>query len=255
MRHLIIGSTAIALALAAGTPAGAAPAKSAKPAAKSAAAGTAKSSHAPAMPDMAQMTAFFDKLFPPQPDPEPARLALARTSVTAMWPDGAYGKMMTGFMGGMVDRVLQLKESDLPMGKAKASAASAPENQSIHDMAAGKDPYFDQRVAAMRGVMNEEAAKLSLIIDPRMREGLARSMARRFDARQLSDINAFFATPSGRALAGQYMQLWFDPDTMRSMMSAMPEMMKLAPDVMEKVKAANDRFPPPPKAVSKPAKK
>jgi hypothetical protein len=46
------------------------------------------------------------------------------------------------------------------------------------------------------------------------------------------------------------MQLWFDPDTLRSMISAMPEMIKLMPDAMQKFKAANDRFPKPPKAAA-----
>jgi hypothetical protein len=244
----LISFSIAAVALTASVPSLAAPAGKAPVASSS-----SKASHGPPMPDMAEMQAFFDKLFPPQPDPDPARLALARTSVTAMWPDGAYGKMMTGFMGGMVDRVMQLKMSDLPMGKGKASAA-AGENRSIHDMAAGKDPYFDQRVTAMRGVLTDEVGKLSAIIDPRMRDGLARSMARRFDARQLTDINGFFVTPSGRALASQYIQLWLDPDTMRSLMAAVPEMMKLAPDIMDKMKAANDRFPAAPKPVSKPVK-
>ena len=85
--------------------------------------------------------------------------------------------------------------------------------------------------------------KVSAIIDPRMREGLARAMARRFDGQQLADINRFFATPSGHAFAGQYMQLWMDPDTIRSIFGSMPEMMKLMPDMMQRIKAANDRFP------------
>lgn len=207
----------------------------------------AKEAVAKAAPSFEQMLSVIDKLFPPQPEPDPARLALARTSVQAMWPDGAYGKMMTGFMGGMFDRVMQLKASDLPdmSGKAKTAAAK-DKDVSIKEAIGGKDPYFDQRMAAMRGVMDEEVGKISAIIDPRMRDGLARAMARRFDARQLGDINAFFATPSGHALAGQYMQLWLDPDTIRSMFGSMPEMMKLMPEMMQKFKAANDRFPKPP---------
>ena len=98
-------------------------------------------------------------------------------------------------------------------------------------------------MAAMRGIVNDEFGKVSAIIDPRMREGLARAMARRFDAQQLADINRFFATPSGPAFAGQYMQLWVDPDMMRSLFGSMPEMMKLMPDMMQKLKAANDKFP------------
>jgi hypothetical protein len=205
-------------------------------------------------PSLDQMLAVVDKLFPAQPEPDPGRLALARTSVQAMWPDGAYGKMMTGFMGGTFDRMMQLKASDLPDigGKAKATAAT-DKDVSVREAIVGKDPYFDQRIAAMRGVLDEEVGKISAIIDPRMRDGLARAMARRFDARQLTDINAFSATPSGRAFASQYMQLWLDPDTIRSIFSSMPEMMKLMPEMMQKFKAANDKFPRPP-AEAEPAK-
>jgi len=56
-------------------------------------------------PNMDAVMAVFDKLLPPQPDPDPARLALARMSAAAMWPEGAYGNMMTSFAGGMVDNV------------------------------------------------------------------------------------------------------------------------------------------------------
>lgn len=203
------------------------------------------------------MLAFMDKMFPPQPDPDPVRLALARTSVTAMWPDGAYGKMMTGFMGTMFDRAMTMKGSDFAtLGGARAgAAASGKSDLSLHDQAVAKDKYFDQRMAAIRSAIGEEINKVSLIIDPRIRDGLARSMARRFDQHQLADINAFFATPSGRALAGQYVQVWFDPDMMRSLFGAMPEMMKLMPEIMQKVKAANDQFPAPPKPAAPPSRK
>jgi electron transfer flavoprotein alpha subunit len=203
-------------------------------------------------PDMGAVFAIFDKLFPPQPDPDPARWALARTSAASMWPNGAYGNMMTGMMGNMFDRVMQLKQSDLP-GAAKANKAGSPE-LSLHDQAAAKDPYFDQRTAAIKQVVIEETDKISAIIDPRVRDGLARSMARRFDARQLADINNFFATPSGHALATQYMQMWVDPDMMRALFGTMPEMMKLMPGMMQKVKAASEKFPSPPKP-AKPAPK
>lgn len=205
-------------------------------------------------PNFDAIFALMDKFFPAQPEPDPARLALARTSVTVMWPDGAYGKMMTGVLGGMVDHAMQLKGSDfaaLSGKEANADASAGKADLSIHDKAAAKDPYFDQRVAAIRAVITDELAKASLIIDPRIREGLARSMARRFDATQLADINAFFATPSGHALASQYMQLWVDPDTLRSLFGAMPEMMKLMPDMMQKIKEADDKFPKPTPAPKK----
>jgi hypothetical protein len=242
-------AAAIMLAAAA-TSAAPAIANSAKSGKAHAAAPQTKARAGKSMPDFGAILGMFDKLFPPQPDPDPARLALARIAVGAMWPDGAYGKMMTGFMGGMFDRVMQLKKSDFAALDSKAE--KKPEVQeadlSLHDQAAAKDPYFDQRMTAIRGAIGEEVAKVSTIIDPRMRDGLARSMARRFDAQQLTDINGFFATPSGQALASQYMQLWMDPDTMRSLFGTLPEMMKLMPEMMQKIKAADDKFPKPPSA-------
>lgn len=197
-------------------------------------------------PNMDAVMAVFDKLLPPQPEPDPARLALARVSAAAMWPEGAYGNMMTSFAGGMVDNVMRLKKSDLPVPADKKAKADATADLSLHDAAVAKDPYFDQRMTAIRAAVTEEFGKISAVIDPRVRDGMARAMARRFDARQLTDINAFLATPSGRAFAGQYMQLWLDPDMLRGMMSSMPEMIKLMPDVMKRVKEANDKFPAPP---------
>lgn len=207
-------------------------------------------------PNFGAMFALMDKLFPPQPDPDPARLTLARTSTDAMWPNGAYGKMMTGFVSGIFDRMMELKTSDLAALSNKPQKSQATSKDvSLHEQIAGKDPYFDRRMAAMRDAVDEEMGKISAIIDPRMREGLARAMARRFDARQLGEINLFFASPTGKAFAGQYMQLWIDPDTMRSIFSSMPEMMKLMPELTQKLKAAGDKFPKPaatPAAAKKP---
>jgi hypothetical protein len=209
-----------------------------------------------APPNFDAMMGAIDKMFPPQPEPDPARLALARMAVQPMWPDGAYARMMSGFMNNIVNGLMQMKKSDLtPIAtKGKTAANTTEDNQTIHDKAAAKDPYFDQRMAAIRGVIDEEIGKMSTVIDPRMREGLARAMARRFDARQLTDIDAFFATPSGHALATQYMQLWADPDTLRSMIGAFPEMMKLMPDAMQKIKAVNEKFPKPKPAPPKATK-
>lgn len=210
------------------------------------------------MPDFGAMFALMDKMFPAQPDPDPARLALARNTVNAMWPDGTYGKMMNGLIGGMITRAMQLKQSDfesLSPKAAKVSAVASDKDESLHDTLARKDPYFDQRIAAIGQVIDEESGKVSAIVDPRMREGLSRAMARRLDEHQLADVNAFFATPSGHAFAAQYTQLWVDPEAIRSIFNSMPDMMKLMPDMMLKVQAANDKFPKPPKGTSAPAKK
>ena len=210
------------------------------------------------MPDLGTMVALIDKMFPQQPDPDPARLALAHSAVNVMWPDGSYGKMLSGFFGGMISRAMELKQSDLTgitNTAAKPKGTTAHKEESLHDTFVAKDPYFDQRMAAVRQAIDEEAAKVSAVVDPRMRDGLSRAFARKLDEHQLADVNAFFATPSGRAFAGQYLQLWLDPDAMRSMMGAMPDLMRLMPEAMQKIKEANDKFPKPPKEPQVPAKK
>jgi hypothetical protein len=70
-----------------------------------------------------------------------------------------------------------------------------------------------------------------------MRDGLARSMARRFDERQLVDINAFLATDTGKAFGPQSMAMYVDPDVMRAMISSVPEMMKAMPEAMKRIEA------------------
>lgn len=214
---------------------------------------TEKDAHSKEPPDLAAMAAFVDKLFPPQPEPEPARLGLARITVQAMWPDGAYGNMMAGFLGSMFDRLMQMKTSDvaaLATKEAPKSSASSKSDLSLHDKEAAKDPYFDQRMAAMRDVLTQEMSKISAIVDPSMRNGLARAMARRFDVQQLTDVNRFFSTSTGSRFASQYMQLWIDPDTIRSVLGSAPQLMKLMPEIAAKLKAANDKFPKPPAAAS-----
>ncbi len=181
-----------------------------------------------AAPDMSAMFKMFDKLFPPQPAPDPARFPLARITVQSLVPPGAMGKAMGDLMGGMFERMLEMRESDFPSAKIK-SAKSAPGGRTLHQSLIAKDPYFDERMRLTRAAVEKEFVTFGAIIEPRLRDGLAGAVARRFDQRQLADINAFFATNSGKALGSQYLGLWFDPDIMRSMMTAMPDMMGAMP--------------------------
>ena len=63
----------------------------------------------------------------------------------------------------------------------------------------------------------------------------------------LTDINAFLATDSGRAFAGQTMRMWVDPDVMRSMMQAMPHMIGAMPGAMIRLEAETAHLPKPKK--------
>ena len=141
------------------------------------------------------MMGVFDKLFPPQPGPDPARLALARTSVAAMWPDGAYARPDDDFAGGMIDRVMRLKKTDLPTGDAKNGEGRRRRRFVPARRSRGQGPLFrSARGGDPRGGDRGDRQALDDHRAARCATAWPESMARRFDARQLADINGFLAT-------------------------------------------------------------
>jgi hypothetical protein len=217
--------------------------------------------------EMAKVMQMFDKFFPPQPNPDPRRLAAAQSTAMALLPPGSYGKGMGEFMDGMATRGLALKGSDFEMfEKPKTDKAGKPvpakpsSNLTLRQQFAAEDPHFDERYRLTRGAIMTELDKLSVVIEPKLRDGLARGVARRFNDKQLADINAFLATDSGKAMGAHFLGLWFDPEMMRSMMGTMPEMVYAAPGAMMRIAAATAHLPKPPKkaepkAADKPAAK
>jgi len=244
MRSIILGAALIALASPViAKPAGA-KAASAGQASKKAETATAK------VPDfdVSQVMAVMDKIFPVQPDPAPARLVLSRTSVEGLLPDGTYARMMDGVMHGIIDRVMGMTAADFGMTDAKGKPA---DTRTLREKMAKDDPAFDERMRITERIIGEEFLKMTAIIEPRLREGLARSMARRFDEKQLADLNAFLATDSGRAYGRQSMAMWVDPDVMRSMIATFPEMMKAMPEAMKRIETETAHLPKPKKDGSK----
>jgi len=194
--------------------------------------------------DLAAVMGMFDKMFPAGPEPVPARLALAKTTAEGMFPNGTYAALFDDAMTGIVDRVLAINPGELI--PVKGTAETAP-STSLRDQLAKDDPHFDERMKIMRRVIGEELIKISAVMEPKLREGLARSIARRLDEKQLSDVNAFLATDSGRAFAGQTMRMWVDPDVMRSMMQSMPHIIAAMPGAMIRLEAETAHLPKPKK--------
>ena len=237
MRFLVLG----AALLLAGSPVGAAP----NPAEQSATAPTKGQTNSTSTKpdfDMSQMMAVFDKIFPAQPDPAPERLALGRIAVKALFPDGTYARLMDGMAQGIMDRVLNLSDADF--GKT-GSKGQQVDTTSWRQQAMKDDPHFEERMRITARVMTEEFGKIATIIEPRIREGLARSMARRFTERQLADINAFLATDSGKAFGSQSMAMWVDSDVLRGMISSFPEIMAAMPAAMKRVETETAHLPKP----------
>lgn len=164
---------------------------------------------------------------------DPARLALAEKTVAVLVPQGVYMRLMQQQFPAMMDAMLANMESVVPGGRDKARAA---------------DPVFDERLRIMTRVMGEEMGPLMGRMEPSLRIGMARALARRFDPQQLNDFNVFFATPSGKAFGEQFIALFADPEIMGEMMKMMPMMLQEMPRIMKKVEAATAHLPKPAKS-------
>lgn len=191
---------------------------------------------------MAKMMVVFDRFFPAGPEPEPARLELARSATMAMFPKGTYASGVSSFMEGMVDRVLDMSEADFesmgPISKPKKGekpkvASTLPLRAEL----AKKDPMFDAKVAAGKAFARTMLVKVGDVAEPKFREGMARTLARKFDARQLAEIQAFLATPTGAAYGRQMVGMWFDPEIMRATFQAFPDIMALMPELAKEGEA------------------
>ena len=198
--------------------------------------------------DIAQLMQFVDKLFPAGPAPKPERLGLARVTAGGVLPDGSYAAMFEELMSGMVERVLSIRPGDL----AGKKATGGKPQTALREQLAKDDPHFEERFRITRRVIGEELKKISALMEPKLREGLALSIARRFDEAQLREINAFLATDSGRAFGSQTMRMWMDPDVMRSMIRTFPDMVTAMPSAMQRLEAETKHLPKPKK---KPAEK
>lgn len=207
------------------------------------------------MAAMASMMKLFDKFFPVGPDPDPARLAVARGTALTMFPDGAYAAAMNGFLDRTADRVLSMSEADLASmfpedagDKKKKNRKKPLSTEPLRAKLMREEPNFDAKYAAIRAFAGTMLTKLGNAAEPKFREGMARAMARKFDAAQLAEINAFLATPTGAAYGRHTVGMWFEPDVMRGMFELFPEMMKMMPELAEDAAAMESQMKGKPKA-------
>ncbi|TGX53195.1 hypothetical protein E5A73_10025 [Sphingomonas gei] len=179
----------------------------------------------------------------PQATPDPTRLAVADKVVAKLVPQGTYLRMMRDafpqMMDAMVARMSGMTAADL--GEKDKSG------KTLEQMAAEKDPAFRERMKILTRVMGEEMGKLMDRLEPRVRVALGKSFARRFTLEQLTDLEAFFATPSGAVFAKDYLLTFMDPEMMQEISAAAPEMMRAMPGIMQRVQKETAHLPPPPK--------
>ncbi|WP_435419257.1 DUF2059 domain-containing protein [Parerythrobacter aurantius] len=177
-----------------------------------------------------------------------ARLPQANAIIAKLIPEGAMAEMM----GSMFDKFIK-PLGDLPKTSAATRAAQGigyeegdlelteEQAKEIADML---DPAFEEREAREMALMPEMMATMMNAMEPPMRKAMAELYAINFTAAELSDIDAFFSTPSGATYARKSFTMASDPRVMAATFEAMPAMMGPISQMEERVKAATADLPP-----------
>lgn len=176
-----------------------------------------------------QAIAMVEKIFAIDtlPPIDPARLTLAQKTTAALVPAGSLEKMVDNMygtmfralmaeMGGMSDTSLSIKTGVDGDQIAKMDDASKAAAADLFD------PYRKQREEQITRIVKPLISEVLGDMEAPMRGGMARAYARKLTAPQLTELNAFFATPAGSAYASEWMALQADPEVMVAIIKAVP---------------------------------
>ncbi len=198
-------------------------------------------------PNIKQLEKLFGGLFSTKDAGpiDPQRLALAQQTTGKIMPSGIYNKMMGDMFDKMLGPLFGDKTGMSDFEISVTTGVDIPENgfdaQKRAAITVLLDPHFADRSALIKESMRPMLDKAMASIEAPMREGLARAYARKFSAEQLTEMNQFFATPTGSFYASESFALQADPEVMQAMFSALPtlmqDMMQPAGDIDKKMKA------------------
>jgi hypothetical protein len=184
------------------------------------------------------------------PAPDPARIGAARSVVGKLLPQGIYKRILGTTMHSMLDSIMG-SFGDMPTREiAKLAGISEEDAKSLgegtmREVMEVYDPDWQERMQLTMHAMTDAMSDLMVSLEPKVREALTRTYAREFTLVELQDMDRFFASPAGGHYAGKSMEMFMDPEMMKTMTEAMPEIMKQMPAIVEKAMAATKDLPKP----------
>ena len=178
------------------------------------------------------MMSLFSKMFDTsdQPEPDPARLELAKVTAAKLLPDGTFSRMMNDMFGKMLTPILDMIPglTDEEIAKTTGASEEAVAALSEEQKAAVTqiiDPNHKERGKQVVDILQSIISEAMATIEPAVRTGMARAYARKFTAPQLEKVNGFFETPTGSAFAQEIYPLQADPEVMQAAFKALPAML------------------------------
>lgn len=182
--------------------------------------------------------------------PDPGRMALAERIAAAQIPPGSLRTMMDAAMGNVTQGFAR-QFANLPVrGFAAAAGMNAADVErlgpgTLAEAMAILDPAFQQRTERMMKIMIESMVPLVAEMEPGYRRAYAEAYARRYDARTLTAVDAFYRTPEGAAFAASQMAAASDPAVLAAARDLQPKLLAALPAIMGRVNEATADLPKP----------
>ena len=212
----------------------------------------AAQSEEPSSEELVAMGNMFAETFTTEPltEEQQARVPAAQAIIDLMMPEGFYAEMMGETMTSALEPMMTMISG--PNGaqltivgrlSSESEALGELNDEEKLELATLLDPGFAERGPMMQRMMADVMREVAIAIEPGFRAGMANAYAVRFDAQQLSDIAAFFETPTGAVFARENIMLMTDPQVMSASMQAMPAMMEQFGNLGAELEAAMAELP------------
>lgn len=176
------------------------------------------------------------------------RLPLAEALVARIIPPGTMGEMMGGMFDGLLTGFGDMAQPSASDMVARNLGLEGWEitltEEQIAATAALFDPAWEERQRREAGAVPMMMRQVGAVMEPGLRQAMAELYAIHFDAQQLRDIEAFFATPSGAAYASESYTMMSDPRLAAATMAAVPTMLDGMVAMQADMEAATADLPP-----------
>ena len=176
-----------------------------------------------------------------------ARLPQAQALVAQIMPPGTLDQMMGGMFDKMLGPIMAM-DTGPSSHEIAGQLGIEDEDFSLSDedaarIAAILDPAYKERQAREMKAVQSSMRKVMALMEPSMRKGMAEAYAATFTAPEMTDIAAFFATPSGASFARKSYALASDPRIMSASMEVLPNLMGQMKEIEAEVKSATADLP------------
>ncbi|QJQ31175.1 DUF2059 domain-containing protein [Sphingomonas lacunae] len=147
--------------------------------------------------------------------PDPERLAAAGRLIDRIWPVGTYRRIMESTMSVGAEAAEASIETMTWATSENGKLARRAQHEARTGRPLRRAPDEEQAIASVaEGMANITATLLTAIdqAEPAVRAALTRIYARRYNLNELNELDAFFATPTGRRYAEDSITLMNDPE-------------------------------------------